>query len=127
MTSPPAARVVAHDPRPRTPDRAGRTKPSRNNMLAKFTREARERLGPDATERQVARAAESARKAFYARLSAAGVAARKAELREALVRQRRSAQAFANRDSGGGHQATRAGSAEGAPSPRRVGTTGHPS
>ena len=106
MTSPPAARVVAHESRPRTPDRAGRTRPSRNNMLAKFTREARERLGPDATERQVARAAESARKAFYARLSAAGVAARKAELREALVRQRRSAQAFANRDAGGGHQAT---------------------
>jgi hypothetical protein len=95
VTRSPAARVAAYQPRTRTPDRAARAKPARNNMLAKFTREARERLGPDATERQVARAAESARKAFYKRLSAAGVAARKAALHEALVRQRRSALAFA--------------------------------
>jgi len=75
-------------------------------MLGKFTREARERLGPDATERQVARAAEKAHKAFYARLSATGVAARRAALLEALTRQRRSAVAFANQEAGVGHQAT---------------------
>ena len=94
MTRPAAAPIPAPEPWARTPGRAARTKPSRSNMLAKFTREARERLGPDATEREVARAAESARKAFYARLSASGVAARKAALHEALVRQRRSALAF---------------------------------
>jgi hypothetical protein len=71
-------------------------------MLAKFTREARARLGPDATERQVAKAAESARRAFYKRLSAAGVAARKAALHEALLRQRRSARAFASQDASRG-------------------------
>jgi len=45
--------------------------------LAKFEREARERLGPDATDRQVAEAAESARRAHYARMGAAGVTARR--------------------------------------------------
>jgi hypothetical protein len=80
-------------------------------MLEKFTREAQERLGPDATERQVARAAESARRAFYKRLSAAGVAARKAALHEALVSQRRSARLFAGQDARPGAGAGRAGSA----------------
>jgi hypothetical protein len=89
-----AARTSAHQPRIMTPGRQARTKPSRSTMLAKLAREARERLGPDATERQVAEAAEAARKAFYARLSAAGVAARTAALHEALMRQRRSALAF---------------------------------
>ena len=103
MTRSPAARIPAHEPRVRTPDRAASTKPSRSTMLVRFTREARERLGPDATERQVARAAESARKAFYKRLSAAGVAARTAALHEALVRQRRSALAYASQDADRGH------------------------
>ena len=94
MTRPAAARTSAHQPRTVTPRREARTQPSRSTMLAKLTREARERLGPDATERQVAEAAETARKAFYARLSATGVAARKAALHEALMRQRRSALAF---------------------------------
>ena len=94
MTSSAAARTSAHQPRIMAPGRQARTKPSRSTMLAKLTREARERLGPDATERQVAEAVEAARKAFYARLSAAGVAARTAALHEALLRQRRSALAF---------------------------------
>jgi hypothetical protein len=98
VTRPATTRIPAHQPRAGTTDRAAGTKPARNNMLARFTREAQERLGPDATERQVARAAESARRAFYKRLSAAGVAARTAALHEALVRQRKSAQAFANAD-----------------------------
>jgi hypothetical protein len=98
-----SARVAAQDSWARTPGRAARARPAHNNnMLAKFTREARERLGPDATERQVAKAAESARKAFYKRLSAAGVAARKAALHEALMRQRRSARAFAGQDASRG-------------------------
>jgi hypothetical protein len=107
VTRSPAVRMPAHEPRVRTPDRAAGTKPSRSTMLVRFTREARERLGPDATERQVARAAESARKAFYKRLSAAGVAARKAALHEALVRQRRSALTFAILEGSRGHQDTR--------------------
>jgi hypothetical protein len=77
-------------------------------MLTRFTREARERLGPDATESQIAAAAEAARKAFYARLSAAGVAARKAALHEALLRQRRSALAFSVVESGRDRRVTRA-------------------
>jgi hypothetical protein len=76
-------------------------------MLAKLTREAREKLGPDATEGQVAEAAETARKAFYARLSATGVAARKAALHEALMRQRRSALAFEIVEVSRNHRGTR--------------------
>ena len=95
MTTSAVARIPAGEPRAAAPRRAARIKPSRSTMLARLTREAQERLGPDATESEVATAAEAARKAFYARLSAAGVAARKAALREALVRQRRSALAFA--------------------------------
>jgi hypothetical protein len=90
-----AARIPVGEPRAAAPRRAARIKPSRSTMLARLTREARESLGPDATESQVAAAAEAARKAFYARLSAAGVAARKTALHEALLRQRRSALAFA--------------------------------
>ena len=100
MTSSAAARIPVREPRAAAPRpaaasrRAARIKSSRSTMVARFTREARERLGHDASESQVAAAAEAARKAFYARLSAAGVAARKAALHEALVRQRRSALAF---------------------------------
>ena len=72
-----AARIAAHESWARTPDRAARSMPGYTGLLARFTREARERLGPAASERQVALAAESARKAHYQRLAAAGVAARK--------------------------------------------------
>ena len=95
MTRSAAAHFPAGEPRAAAHRRAARIKPSRSTMLARLTREARESLGPDATESQVAAAAEAARKAFYARLSAAGVAARKAALHDALLRQRRSALAFA--------------------------------
>jgi hypothetical protein len=94
VSTPAAARTPALQARIASRDRAAGTNPSRSTMLARFTREARERLGPEAPEIQVAKAAEAARRAFYARLSATGVAARKAALREALVRQRRSALAF---------------------------------
>jgi hypothetical protein len=104
------ARIPPRAPRAAASGRAAKPEPSRSTMLARFTREAREALGPDATESQVAAAAETRRKAFYSRLSAAGVAARKAALRDALVRQRRSALAFAVVEASRDHRATRAGS-----------------
>lgn len=76
MTS--QAKHAAHLSWGRTRDRAARTEPARSGLDAKFTREAREQLGPGASERDVALAAESLRRAHYQRLSAAGVAARKA-------------------------------------------------
>jgi hypothetical protein len=72
-----AARLAAHESWARTPDRAARTAAARAALAARFEREARERLGPGASDQQVAAAAESARKAHYSRLSRAGVAARK--------------------------------------------------
>ena len=70
MTSSAAARAAAHTSWANTTDRTARTEPARAGLLAKFEREARERLGDSATERQVADAAESARKAHYARMAA---------------------------------------------------------
>ncbi len=70
--------MAAHESWAATPDRTARTAPARAGLERKFEREARERLGQDATERQIAEAAESARRAHYARMSAAGVAARQA-------------------------------------------------
>lgn len=77
MTTSSAARIAAHQSWACTPDRTSRTAAARAGLQARFEREARERLGPGASDRQVAEAAESARKAHYARLSAAGVAARR--------------------------------------------------
>jgi len=78
VTTAAQARIAAHESWARTPDRAARTAPARDGLEARFQREARQALGDDATDRQVADAAESARKAYYARLSAKGVAARQA-------------------------------------------------
>ena len=111
MTRSAAVRIPAAEPRAAAPRRAARIKPSHSTMLARFTREARERLGADAAESQVAAAAEAARKAFYAKLSAAGVAARRAALHEALVRQRRSALAFAIVEVSRDHRAGRSAKA----------------
>jgi hypothetical protein len=77
MTRSSAARIAAHQSWAVTPDRSARTAAARQGLDAKFTREARERLGPDATDKDVAAAAASARKAYFARLSAAAVAARR--------------------------------------------------
>lgn len=77
MTRSASARVAAHESWARTADRTSRTAAARAGLHARFEREARERLGPGATDRQVADAAESARRAHYQRLSAAGVAARR--------------------------------------------------
>jgi hypothetical protein len=77
MTSPQQARAAAHQSWANTPDRAARTSAARQGLLNRFEREARERLGAAASDRAVADAADSALKAHYARLSAAGVAARR--------------------------------------------------
>lgn len=76
MTSSAQARIAVHESWARTADRTARTQAARAGLMAKFEREARERLGPAASDRQVADAVESARKAHYARLAAAGAAAR---------------------------------------------------
>lgn len=78
MTSPAQARLAAYESWAATPDRSARTAPARAGLWAKFEREAREKLGPDASDRQIADAADAARKAHYSRLAAAGVAARAA-------------------------------------------------
>jgi hypothetical protein len=76
VTSPAQARLAAHESWARTPDRAARTASARAGLMARFDREARERLGPDASDRQIADAAESAKKAYYSRLARSGQAAR---------------------------------------------------
>lgn len=73
-----AGRLGAYESWARTPNRSARNAPARQGFEAKFDREARERLGPDATDKQVADAADAGRKAYYVRLSAASVAARQA-------------------------------------------------
>lgn len=73
-----AGRLGGYESWARTPDRAARSARGHAGLLARFERQARERLGPDASERAVADAADSLRKAHYARMSAAGVAARQA-------------------------------------------------
>lgn len=70
------ARIAALAGWARTPNRTARTEAMRTGLLAKFEREARELLGPDASERAVADSADALRKEHYERMSAAGVAAR---------------------------------------------------
>lgn len=73
-----AGRLGAYRSWARTRDRSARSASGYTGLLARFEREARETLGPDATDKQVADAADSLRKADYQRMSAAGVAARRA-------------------------------------------------
>ena len=70
--------VTAHETWAGAVDHAARTSPGRTGLLARFEREARERLGPDATEPQIADAAAAATKAHCLRLTAASAAARRA-------------------------------------------------
>jgi hypothetical protein len=70
VSTPAQARAAAHQSWANTADRTARTEAARTGLLNKFQREARERLGDGATERQVALAAESARRAHYARMAA---------------------------------------------------------
>jgi len=79
MTASSQARIAAHTSWAKTADRSARTAPAHRGLADKFLREARERLGPDATDRQVADAAESARTAHYLAMSAKGHAAKRAK------------------------------------------------
>lgn len=76
MTRSAQARIAALEGWANTADRTARTEAMRSGLLEKWHREARERLGPDASERQVADAADAAKRAHYSRMSAAGHAAR---------------------------------------------------
>jgi len=78
MTRSAAARAAAHQSWANTADRSARTASGYAGLLARFEREARERLGPGATDAQVAAAAESARRAHYVRMGSASAAARRA-------------------------------------------------
>lgn len=66
-----AAQLAAYTSWANTPDRSARAGLGYAGLLARFEREARERLGPDASPRAIADAAESARLAHFARLRAA--------------------------------------------------------
>ena len=78
MTTSTAARIAAHRSWARTADRTARTENGRRGLEERFLREARELLGPDATDRQVADSAASLRSAYFVSLSARGNAARQA-------------------------------------------------
>jgi hypothetical protein len=73
-----AARIAAHESWAATPDRSARAARGAAGLRDRFRREARERLGPDATAAQVDDAAESALRAHFTRLGAASAAARRA-------------------------------------------------
>lgn len=73
------ASIAAHSRWANVTDRAAATRPMRDGFEAKLLREARERLGPDATDQQVAEAAENARKAHYARMQLKSLQVRQAK------------------------------------------------
>ncbi|MEV6105752.1 hypothetical protein AB0M28_13695 [Streptomyces sp. NPDC051940] len=70
------AQLGAHSQWANETDRAGRTAPARAAANTKFVTQARE-MHPDATEEQIARAAEHLRKSHFARMALASVAARR--------------------------------------------------
>ena len=71
MTTSADARIAVLTSWANTADRSARTLPARNGLDEKFLREARERLGPEATDEQVAAAAGAARRAHFIRLAQA--------------------------------------------------------
>lgn len=81
MSTTTRARLAALESWAGTRDRTARTAPARTGLLDRFERQARERLGPGATGRQIADAAHAIKAAHYQRMSAAGVAARAARRR----------------------------------------------
>ena len=60
--------LAAHARWAKDPDRVGATAKMRAGFIDKLRREARERLGPGATDDQVTKAADSALQAHYARM-----------------------------------------------------------
>lgn len=72
------ARLGAHAMWAKTADRAARTEPGRNGLLARFEREARE-MHPDADDHTIAQAVESLRLAHCARMRLAKANAKAAK------------------------------------------------
>jgi hypothetical protein len=70
------ARLAAHTQWAKEPDRTARTAPGRKAAAARFEKKARE-LHPDGDDALIARAAESLRKAHYARMGLASATARR--------------------------------------------------
>lgn len=70
------ARLAAHTSWANTPDRSARASAGYAGLLKRFEREARENLGPDASDKDVAAAAESAKRAYYVRMAANRLAKR---------------------------------------------------
>lgn len=69
------AQLGAHTSWANTLDRTARTAAGSRAAEARFEKEAREKF-PDATDEQIAKVAESARKAFYKRIGLKSAAAR---------------------------------------------------
>jgi len=85
--------VAAHTRWARETDRTAATENLRAGFFARLEREAREQLGPDATDEQVASAAESLLKAHYARMRLNSALSRK---RAAAARRQAEAEAMAD-------------------------------
>lgn len=71
------ARIKAHRSWAATRNRTARTAAARRAADQRFYQQARELLGPDATERQIEQSAQSLRSAWFADLARRSAAARK--------------------------------------------------
>jgi hypothetical protein len=71
------ATIAAHAKWANETDRTGATAALRAGFLGKLQREAREKLGPAATDEQVAKAADNALKAHYAKMRLNSLKARR--------------------------------------------------
>jgi hypothetical protein len=76
------ATIAAHSRWASEPNRTAATSALRAGFLAKLQREARDRLGPAATDEQVAAAAENALKAHYARMRLNSIQTRRRRAQE---------------------------------------------
>ena len=73
------ASLAAHSRWAKVTDRAAATSAMRQGFIDKLYREARERLGPNATDKAVAQAAENALQAHYARMRLNSLKVRRAK------------------------------------------------
>ncbi|HMG63157.1 MAG TPA: hypothetical protein VK599_09435 [Streptosporangiaceae bacterium] len=71
MTTSADARIAVLTSWASTRDRTARTAPARNGLDEKFLREARERLGPEATDGEVRDSADAGRRLHFAKLARA--------------------------------------------------------
>lgn len=97
--------IAAHSMWANTVDRTGRTAALRRGFLEKLQREARERLGPAATDAEVAKSAENALKEHYARMRLNSLKARKKAVQD---RQQAAAEALAGEILAGGEESEEA-------------------